>query len=224
MKIEKLAKQLRRDLVANPKRSALLGLMVLVALYFWAPLVTGWLIPAKPRKTVIAKDGPTVVDDSPSAKQPKTASKKQLRWEQLAVQMAGDPRMKPLAAVVDRDPFRWIEAPQPEVSPADALLTENASKSIAPVIKPTAVNLGLKLESIIVSSRGHTAMINGRVLREGDSLEIQAAQEEAIVATVVTVSHDSVQLNVEGEPVIVELSRPALASGDELRRKPTGSP
>src|SRR5206468_9940707 len=39
VKLDKLLKQLRRDATASPKKAALLGLMVLVGLYFWAPLV-----------------------------------------------------------------------------------------------------------------------------------------------------------------------------------------
>jgi hypothetical protein len=39
VKLDKLVKQLRRDATANPKKTALLGVMALVALYFWGPLL-----------------------------------------------------------------------------------------------------------------------------------------------------------------------------------------
>ena len=41
MNLNKLARQLRREAMANPKKAAVLGLLLLVALYFWGPLVWG---------------------------------------------------------------------------------------------------------------------------------------------------------------------------------------
>ena len=43
MSLERFAKRLRREVIANPKKAAILGIMLLVAIYFWTPLVMGWM-------------------------------------------------------------------------------------------------------------------------------------------------------------------------------------
>ena len=60
MKLDKLARQLRRDVAASPKKAVALGLMVLVALYFWAPMVWKWIAPdqGKGKSTVSVSDVP----------------------------------------------------------------------------------------------------------------------------------------------------------------------
>ena len=66
VKLDKLTKQLRRDIAANPKKAAALGLMVLVALYFWGPLVWSWFAPAAARESSKASNVALILTDDPA--------------------------------------------------------------------------------------------------------------------------------------------------------------
>ncbi|ADB18294.1 hypothetical protein Psta_3633 [Pirellula staleyi DSM 6068] len=219
MKLDKLSKQLRRDLAANPKRAIVLGLMVVVALYFWAPLVWGWMKPTSSGgKSAVAKSTSEPLVEATADASVTKSKKKSIRWELLAVQMAGDPRMKPLRASVIRDPFQWKEPPPSNVSSeATDELAQASVKPLAPSVKPTAESLGLKLESVLVSSRGNVAMINGRVAREGQSINISASDASQFEAVVMHVDRDRVELRLAEETITLTLAAPKLASGDELR-------
>ena len=67
VKLHKLAKQARRDLLANPKKAAILGLMLLVALYFWGPLLWKWFAPAGGKKGSKDQAGLILEDDPAQA-------------------------------------------------------------------------------------------------------------------------------------------------------------
>ena len=67
MRLDKLGKKLRREIAASPKKAALLGLITVAALYFWAPLVLGWL--GKDKATPSAEPTPAAAAE-PSATQP----------------------------------------------------------------------------------------------------------------------------------------------------------
>ena len=93
MKLDKLAKRLGRDLAANPKKAAALGVMALVALYFRAPLVWGWFSQGERKGAgagaaeLILKDDP----EEPAAQTKRRASK--FRWEKVRQAIAQDGRM-----------------------------------------------------------------------------------------------------------------------------------
>ena len=54
VKIGNIAKQLRREATANPKKASVLGLLAVVALWFWAPLVWGWIFASEDEEGVKA--------------------------------------------------------------------------------------------------------------------------------------------------------------------------
>ena len=97
VKLDKLAKQARRDLLANPKKAALLGLMLLVAAYFWGPLLWKWLVPASGSKG--GKGGQTalIMEDDPAeaAPQAKPGALRPFRWEKVRQQIRSDRFMVP---------------------------------------------------------------------------------------------------------------------------------
>ena len=64
MKLDKLLKRLKRDAAASPQKAGALGLMVVVALYFWAPLVMKHLPKGKPKPGATAA-GPVILGDDP---------------------------------------------------------------------------------------------------------------------------------------------------------------
>ena len=108
MNLDKLAKQLRRDLAANPKKAAALGLMVAVALYCWGPLVWGWLHSKQGKKTDQSQLAHLILTDDPlePTDKAKGRSKARFRWETVRPLLAQDPRM--VSATFDEvwiDPF-----------------------------------------------------------------------------------------------------------------------
>ena len=41
--IQNLSKQLNHEITANPKKAIFLGILMAVGLYFWVPLLWGWV-------------------------------------------------------------------------------------------------------------------------------------------------------------------------------------
>ncbi len=105
MNLEKLTKQLRRDVAANPKKAALLGLMVVVALYFWGPLVWKFASVAggKPRSNANLASLILTDDPADSPQQGKTRSGGKFRWDKVRQIIRQDPHMLP--AVFDPN---WV--------------------------------------------------------------------------------------------------------------------
>ncbi len=106
-------RRLRRELTASPKKAAMLGLLLLVAVWFWAPLVGKWMgrkddetpltattetatVTAEPMSTTATTIVPTV-----TLKQEAKST-----WQQVLTWMRSDPKMKPHDPKLGgRDPF-----------------------------------------------------------------------------------------------------------------------
>jgi hypothetical protein len=160
----KLLKQLERDLKKNRKKAAALGLLVLVAGWFWAPLI--FKSAKNADSAAVASTTPTTTAVSPTIAAPQVAAAPTVPWQDLSDWIAADPKMHPaeLAVTSERNPFQKkaeteakVEAP-PVPQPA------------APVeIDPA--QLGLTVTSTIVGGSRQGAMINGRFFRVGDDVE-----------------------------------------------------
>src|SRR5437762_1538891 len=112
--MSKLAKKLRRELKNNPKKGITLGLLLVIAGYFWAPLVMGWFgndadrAAAPAAASGAAAPGATVVQPptaAPSAS-PASPALPAYTWQQLAGWIDEDARMRPAVSVSPRDPFQ----------------------------------------------------------------------------------------------------------------------
>jgi hypothetical protein len=176
----RIGKKLRREAAANPKKVVLLGVVAIVALYFWAPLVRGWIVTDKAA-------GPTAIDAMPativaqptnSVPESQPAGNKipsvQPSWQQVAQWMSKDPRTM-IAPVMTqaRDPF---EAPRPEV--AETNVEEKVEAK--PPVTPAAA--GLVLTSTIIGPQRRIVQINGKTYAVGQSIEV-AKEKESLRAT-----------------------------------------
>ena len=122
MNLGKLGRKLRREVTASPKKAGLLGLAAVVAIYFWIPLVWGWIgksdssvattaAPAGVTPTVATTGFAAAALAQPAAK---PAQPDRPCWQQIIRWMHNNPRtMTAPTLTKTRDPF---EPPQIEVA------------------------------------------------------------------------------------------------------------
>jgi hypothetical protein len=216
VKLDKLVKQIRRDAAANPKKAAALGLMLLVALYFWAPLVWRWMGHSG-KKPVRSVNASLILIDDPAepTSQAKGKSASKFRWERVRQLIRSDPHMT--TATFDTtwiDPFAAREQPQPEVA-ANSMAGEAVAASA-----PGPHEAGLALTSIAIGSRRRVATISGDTYQE-DQVIVVGGKDNASAGLefrVVRIGPQSVELERGGRTFRLELSKPKLGHGDEIKR------
>ena len=205
---QRILKKLRREAAANPKKAAILGMLSLAALYFWAPLVRQWTAPgqnaassaAAPAVMPVASAAPMAggIMTPAGAAAPLPAN---LHWRELAAAIDRDPRMQPVkpkqGSNAARDPF---VAPQAavaeELGPATEELAEEAK---------TPDELGLVLSSTIVGATRRTAVVNGKVYGPGRELHA----EDGVVFVVKQIEPWGIVLERAGRRFELELPKPA---------------
>lgn len=179
MNFNKLSQQLTREIKRSPAKAATLGSLLLVALWFWFPLIQGWLgstqtraQPARPANVpvVIATEAPTATV---------SAAAGALDWREIAEGLASDRWMLPgELRSATFDPF-FPELPQPvEVAEEETLAEKIASVDVAPQ------DAGLEITSVIVGQGTALARINNQNYRLGDVISAQAAMAEYKVASI----------------------------------------
>ena len=218
MKLDKLAKQLRRDATANPKKAALLGLMALVAMYFWAPLAWRWFAPVGGKKSSKAGKVALILTDDPVETKDKAKGRvvSNFRWEKVRQLIEHDSRMTSASFEASwLDPF--ARAPAQVETPVESQLIA-AAPPVVPDVKPS--DAGLALTSVMISPRRKTATINGEVYHEHEvvSASLKDDPMSGLEFRLVRISSKWVELEREGKLFLLELSRPALAQGDEIER------
>lgn len=217
MKLDKIARQIRRDIAASPRKAAVLGLMVLVALYFWLPMIWGWIKPAGGNPAAVASASGVILEDE--VVDPAKAVKKEGRafaWEKVRRKVAADPRMTP--AVFEAswvDPFRL----PPAAAAGNSGTTPPAASGQNLPIDPAV--LGLKLTSVAISAQRRAAIISGEKYKEGDLVPTSGGRSDAppgIEFRLTKVGFHEVHLEYQGRTYILELSRPRLAPGDQWNK------
>lgn len=200
--------RLKHELGASPKKAAALGLLLLVAMYYWAPLAYRFVAPAKvineKAQALAAQSNTAPADDAAAGL--KNGPAETNSWQQLAKAMSADAQMTSVAAIsLDRDPF---------AVPARAAVAENAPVAAKeqPVVGPEDVNL--VLSSTIVGSRRSIAIINGKTFRPGDTIKASTEDEE-VAFRILEIHHRDVVLERDGRKF--ELKIPVkLAASDVL--------
>ena len=216
MKLDKLTKQIRRDLTANPKKAGALGLMILVALYFWAPMVWGWAVSAKSSKRNFSGD--LILEDDPvDPVQTAEKAKFVFKWDKVRQQILANELM--VSAVRDPawpDPFKGPAPPPPTLTTNEQPIPVNPTPEVQD-IKPA--ELGLTLTSIVISPRRRAATISGEVYVENEVIKSKPDQPAGDMELKVTkITRDGVELESDGKTFVLKLQRPTLAHGDEIIR------
>ena len=217
MNLAKLGKKLRREATASPKKAALLGLGALVAAYFWAPLILGWIGKEDTGvvATAVAQSTPAATTTPPasSAGQAATENNKPTRpsWPQLAQWMESDPRTMTAPALTStRDPFESAAAVA-----AEAEVVEQPKAPPPPVVTPAAA--GLVLSSTIIGPQRRIAQINGKIYSVGQSIVV-AKEKEPVTArfTLIEVGPRRVVLESNGQRFDLLIPEPGQSSQMEI--------
>ncbi len=227
MNLNRLSRQLRREATANPQKAALLGLLLLVAVYFWGPLVLGWISPGEAAdETVAVPDAATTrqaIAEAPPSNEGGVLATETFTWQQLEQWRAANPLAKPIAWQSDRrDPFRG--SPEIAAVAEDDEETE-AEQTVGPLIAElTLESLRLELVSTIVGRGRRVAFLKSDALVDERAPAGHGAYDEG---ETVTLASDGRQVELvvsEVQPRQVVLCRGAerlvLAMPD---RRPTKS-
>lgn len=171
MNIDRLKRQIVNELKSNPKKSASLGVLLLVGCYFWIPLIFSAGDDDAPPKiappagAMDAPQFPGAIAIAGNASKDDRGAKLSYPWDELA-------------SAMDRDSRRLSMALSPLTdNPFDAGRLgheETATEVEEPVVtqqEVTPESAGLVLSSTIVGSRRSMASINGKIYAIGDKVE-----------------------------------------------------
>lgn len=214
MNLRKLGKKLKKEAAVSPGKAAVLGLVCLVAIYFWAPLLYRWM--AKPNDVTIAPsaDASTahlvaVSTASPAAAMPGSNASRAAQplgdWHAILQRIEADPDMKPTAFERDLEPF----AGPPVEAKSQAAEAEIAAMPVAEKVTPGS--LGIVLVGTLVGPERRAARIGGKTVLVGQTIEVVKGAER-YQFTLTDVQRDRVVLMREGERFELNV-KPSVPAG-----------
>lgn len=217
-----MATRLTRDLRRSPKKAAALGILVLVAIWFWAPLLKKWVGPsgATSAKTanVLEAMPATLIEVNPATAtwetRSQTDSPATRPWNEVLAWIETDERTKP------------VVLPEAFVSPFDRGETgteSNEEEMVAQATEPDVPDvhprdLGLVLTSTVVGRKSRLATISGNVYRQSELIRVAetAAGAQMIEFRVEDIQPQYVTLSREAVSYRLSLHRPSLAQGNRI--------
>jgi len=240
-----LGKKLKREVAKSPAKSSVLGLVMIVAIWYWAPLIGSWLpggsteasetlvvAPSAPQNPVVppALSGSLATSAASQQGEKRSAS---FKWQTVVAWLAQDFAARP-ARLLDgqRDPFQREKADDPEaliqqiLDDSEEELEASESQLAAVDSEPVGLaELQLVLGGTIVGKRS-SAIINGNAYQEGDAIPItvdggQKTGEESgqtMILTLKEVQPRHVVIVWQGDQRCLEIERAKLASGDQIAR------
>lgn len=191
----------------------MLGIVTLVAIYFWAPLIWKWL-PGQSKPPTVATAGiaqqPSEASAVQTVGQPQSAASSltvQVNWQQLLQWRSQDPETIAVALPTgQRDPFRLDEPLQQQTA-------QSEQPKVAPQVTPQ--ELGLTLTGTLIGPGRKVARINGRSFQEGQT--IRAVKGTQIFDfTLVEVHARRVVLQRDSERFELTIKDPAQSQSIEL--------
>jgi len=212
------SKRLQREVLGNPKKALLLGLLCVVAGYFWAPLVAGSFKGAD--VTEITAPNTTNGDSTPAVAPTTSTLAVQtpvvavsFTWKQIAecLDRIRIQQITSLAADA-RDPFK----PAPSVGAQAESVVE--IRTSAPSLTPQQA--GLSLSSTMVGPRYGIALIDGETYRVGD--EINSATAEGVTFRLKSIHAKHVVLERNGEEFELSL-KPTESLAEQVTARTTAN-
>jgi len=226
LSLNKLVKRLRREAASSPKKLAVLALLAVVALWFWAPLLWGWFSPAD-KASASAEPGPTAEATTTTAatktvaaavkKGTETQKEETPRhpWQELVEWMNHDPLTAAAHPLIDpRDPFVAVKTEEEEQQEQIAETeSQDVPKPLPAVVTPESLELALS--STIVGPRSRVARINGKTYRPGDT--VKAGKDgQKIEFALVEVHPRKVVLERKGKQFDLAIPRPGNSDRIQL--------
>lgn len=220
----KLSKRLRKELLANPKQAAVLGVVCLVAIWFWMPLL--WK--SSGRKPAAAKAIAATGNDAPAANQPTTTSAKPeptFTWMQLQAWRQADRLTRSAELPLEsREVFRSPK--QIEVVVTASETNDDEQPSREPIAEQTVdvEKLTLVLESIVYGGGRRRALINGQAVQENEEFNLseKSGSSEAptakLMGKVTSITPSEVVVEVAGRPMRLKLQPKLLNRGEVIER------
>jgi hypothetical protein len=201
--VSSFGRKLKREVLGSPKKAAALGLLCLVAIYYWAPLLSGWLkgadvavteAPASESTPQQASSGAVTTAAAP-------ASTYSCSWKQVAECLDNSQQQAAPLASIARDPFQTIKRAmmQPDVVEAEA-----PAQAVAPQ------DVGLVLSSTMVGRRQSVALIGGAAYRVGD--EVPGAADGEITFLLKSIHPRHIVLQRAGRQFELSLKEPELVT------------
>jgi len=215
--LDKFVKQLRREAKRNPKKAGVLGLLAVVALYFWAPLVWG-MIQSTEQTTAAEAETPAMAGGSSSplptgTESAPTTATASVPWQQLVEWRKQDILTTPVETPETvHDPFRVAQA-----KPVELEQEEKQREKLQALITPEM--MGLKLTSTVVGPGRRVALINGKIFLEGQQIACGKSGEE-IVFDLVEVRARQAVLERDGKRFELTIPQKPLADRMELSGSP----
>lgn len=178
--IQTLANQLIADMKKSWQKTALLGVLLLVGLYFWIPpLLKAFRSQpptAAPPAAASASPPPSppieaVADFSTAPTDRPASAGTATSWEEADRILQTDPLVRPIeAAALQSDPFR-IDHDQFPPPVTDIFAEEPPEPEPSPAADDGLHSLdGLVLKSTIIGVKQRAAFINGRLYFEGNTI------------------------------------------------------
>jgi hypothetical protein len=223
VKTDKLAKQLKKELSRNPKKTATLAIISIVAVWMWGPLAWKWIAGDESKTSsqqVAAKSEATAKTTSrtpvPTPDEAASAKKKlpKFTWKELLSKIDRDDRMQPATlAALPRDPFTMSAAEQKLVDalPSDETNIASTVPRVTPA-EPTPESLGLKLEGTLITGQRRRATISGEAGEEGKRIKFKVAPAGAVPPGVLNADG---MLEVEFLLELVEPRRVVIVRNDK---------
>jgi hypothetical protein len=224
--LQDLGHQLVRDLKASWKKTAALGLLLLVGLVIWIPMLLGAIgfgeeAPPGPAALEAPETGP-VQPVAPAARPQqavKTAESRELNWQQLRAALSTDPLLRPAdIATIPANPFTIDndQFPPPDLfadSEADGALTPRLPEVAPPPVSaaPREAPEGLELTSTVVGAKRRAALLNGSLCFEGGTLVVNDVEYR-----IVTVRPDDVVLDDGEGEFVLEIMKPGRKGNVEI--------
>jgi len=188
--------------------------MSLVAVYFWGPLVWGW-IGGGSTPTVVTPHEPVATVNVPlvPVKLEKQHATNNVSWHQLKELIDNDPTM--LSTDLGNapiDPFRQIYRAEPEeVETGETVQVEEVETPAIELVKDIdPAEAGLELESVFVGRATKVAKIGGIRYRQQDKIVAASGVEFELKE----VRRDSVVLTRNGREFTLTLKRKHLGDTD----------
>jgi hypothetical protein len=197
-----LGKRIKRELVKSPAKGAVLGLVCLIALWYWAPILKDWLTGASdtpPDIRVVKSEENDGTDSRPittAVENPGKRLSTVCNWQTLVKWLNEDPMAEPATLPEDhRDPFRRAETKMAEdliremQEEAEEESTNLVAQPQTPVRQePDFSDLNLVLGGTMVGRHSRSATINGKTYllrndasrnREGQRIRIPIGANSA---------------------------------------------